>query len=193
MRLSRKHSMTREGRVPQGPQERSGESRPFCRLEHPRGPRSRPLDGRASSPPARWARPTTATGCGAASGRSSAATATRLAGTPIVFSSPFPAGAVPGRPTPSSRKDWLKQARRLGPDAETRRPVTFLIRLVIRFYQRFLNPVLHALAGPLAGCRYQPTCSHYFLQAVERHGPWKGSWYRDPPDFPLSSVGWPWL
>lgn len=54
--------------------------------------------------------------------------------------------------------------------------MSFLIRILIRFYQRILSPVLHALAGPLAGCRYEPTCSHYFLQAVEIHGPWKGSW-----------------
>lgn len=54
--------------------------------------------------------------------------------------------------------------------------MTRLIRLLIRFYQRFLNPVLRVLGGPLAGCRFQPTCSNYFLQAVERHGPWKGSW-----------------
>ncbi len=54
--------------------------------------------------------------------------------------------------------------------------MTFLIRLLIRFYQIFLNPVLRALSGPFGGCRYQPTCSNYFLQAVERHGPWKGSW-----------------
>lgn len=53
---------------------------------------------------------------------------------------------------------------------------TRLIRIAIRIYQRILNPVLRALAGPLAGCRYQPTCSHYFLEAVERHGPWRGSW-----------------
>ncbi|MBB5350910.1 hypothetical protein HNR46_001144 [Haloferula luteola] len=56
------------------------------------------------------------------------------------------------------------------------RALTFLIRLLIRGYQKFLNPVLHALGGPLSGCRFQPTCSHYFLQAVEAHGPWKGSW-----------------
>jgi len=51
-----------------------------------------------------------------------------------------------------------------------------LIRLLIRFYQKFLNPVLRALSGPLGGCRYTPTCSNYFLQAVERHGSLKGSW-----------------
>lgn len=50
------------------------------------------------------------------------------------------------------------------------------IRCVIRFYQRVLNPMLKVVAGPGFGCRYQPTCSHYFLEAVERHGPWRGSW-----------------
>ena len=52
----------------------------------------------------------------------------------------------------------------------------FLIRLVIRFYQKFLNPVLKALGGPNTGCRFQPTCSNYFLQAVEAHGSLRGSW-----------------
>ncbi len=51
-----------------------------------------------------------------------------------------------------------------------------LIRLAIRFYQRVLSPVLHRLAGPTAGCRYEPTCSHYFLEAVEKHGVIRGSW-----------------
>jgi len=54
---------------------------------------------------------------------------------------------------------------------------TFVIRLLIRFYQRILNPMIKFTAGPAAGCRFSPTCSHYFLQAVETHGPVKGSWY----------------
>ncbi|MBK1792404.1 membrane protein insertion efficiency factor YidD [Persicirhabdus sediminis] len=50
------------------------------------------------------------------------------------------------------------------------------IRLGIRFYQKFLNPILKLIGGPYAGCRYHPTCSNYFLQAVDIHGPIYGSW-----------------
>ena len=52
----------------------------------------------------------------------------------------------------------------------------FLIRLLIRGYQNYISPVLHKLAGPNAGCRFEPTCSHYFLQAVEKHGVFRGCW-----------------
>jgi len=52
----------------------------------------------------------------------------------------------------------------------------FLLRLLIRFYQRFLSPVLHRLGGPGSGCRFEPTCSQYFLEAVEKHGSLRGSW-----------------
>jgi putative membrane protein insertion efficiency factor len=55
--------------------------------------------------------------------------------------------------------------------------LSFLIRVLIRFYQRILNPMLKVVAGPAMGCRYEPSCSNYFLQAVERHGPFRGSWY----------------
>jgi len=32
--------------------------------------------------------------------------------------------------------------------------------------------------GPLMGgaCRYQPTCSQYMIEAIEKHGPIKGTW-----------------
>lgn len=40
----------------------------------------------------------------------------------------------------------------------------------IVFYQRFISP----LKGPT--CRFQPTCSAYALEAVRRHGPWRGTW-----------------
>jgi len=40
---------------------------------------------------------------------------------------------------------------------------------LIRFYQRDISP-----ARPPA-CRFQPTCSHYGYEAIERHGVIKGS------------------
>lgn len=49
-----------------------------------------------------------------------------------------------------------------------------IVRVFIRFYQWTLSPVLYLLGG--AGCRFQPTCSEYFLQAVETHGVMHGSW-----------------
>ena len=51
-----------------------------------------------------------------------------------------------------------------------------LIRLCIRCYQRLLRPLLHAASGGRGSCRFEPSCSNYFLQAVERHGSLKGSW-----------------
>lgn len=40
----------------------------------------------------------------------------------------------------------------------------------IRLYQRVLSPLL----GPR--CRFYPSCSHYALEAIERHGALRGSW-----------------
>ncbi len=57
-----------------------------------------------------------------------------------------------------------------------RRTIASAIRLMIRFYQRILNPMLKFTAGPASGCRYTPTCSNYFLEAVDAHGPYRGSW-----------------
>ena len=51
-----------------------------------------------------------------------------------------------------------------------------LLVLLLRFYKKFLSPVIHVIGGPGSGCRYEPTCSVYFLQAVQIHGPWRGSW-----------------
>ncbi|MBJ06622.1 MAG: membrane protein insertion efficiency factor YidD [Verrucomicrobiaceae bacterium] len=51
----------------------------------------------------------------------------------------------------------------------------YFIRLGILSYQRLLRPVLHAVSGG-GNCRYEPSCSNYFLLAVERHGTFRGSW-----------------
>jgi len=40
----------------------------------------------------------------------------------------------------------------------------------IRIYQRVLSPLL----GPR--CRFHPSCSHYAIEAIERHGAARGSW-----------------
>ena len=41
-----------------------------------------------------------------------------------------------------------------------------IVRFFIRAYQVTISPVLSWLGGPGSGCRFQPTCSHYFLEAV---------------------------
>jgi hypothetical protein len=51
-----------------------------------------------------------------------------------------------------------------------------LLRLLIRAYQWTLSPLLSWLGGPGSGCRFHPTCSEYFLEAVERHGTLRGTW-----------------
>jgi putative membrane protein insertion efficiency factor len=45
-----------------------------------------------------------------------------------------------------------------------------VIILLIRFYQKFISPLFPPV------CRYTPTCSEYFIQAVEKYGPLKGSY-----------------
>lgn len=41
---------------------------------------------------------------------------------------------------------------------------------VIKLYQKVISP----LTPP--SCRFYPTCSHYGIEAVEKHGALKGSW-----------------
>jgi putative membrane protein insertion efficiency factor len=40
---------------------------------------------------------------------------------------------------------------------------------VVRFYQTFLRPVLPAV------CRFEPSCSEYFIEAVRKYGPLRGA------------------
>ena len=64
--------------------------------------------------------------------------------------------------------------------------------LLVRFYQFAISPLIPA------SCRYQPTCSHYTVEALQKHGlfygsklaikrifschPWGGSGYDPVPD-----------
>ncbi len=50
-----------------------------------------------------------------------------------------------------------------------RLPAWLLIRLV-RLYQLTISPWL----GPV--CRYEPSCSNYMIQAIEKHGFVRGTW-----------------
>jgi len=48
--------------------------------------------------------------------------------------------------------------------------LTRLALLMLRFYKRFVSPLLPPT------CRFTPTCSEYAMQAIERFGFWRGSW-----------------
>lgn len=39
----------------------------------------------------------------------------------------------------------------------------------VRTYQMFLGPLLPAV------CRFYPSCSQYAIEALQRHGAWRGS------------------
>ena len=45
-----------------------------------------------------------------------------------------------------------------------------LALLPLRFYKRFLSPLLPPM------CRFDPTCSIYMMQAIEKHGTLRGLW-----------------
>ncbi len=42
--------------------------------------------------------------------------------------------------------------------------------LPLRFYKRFLSPLLPPM------CRFDPTCSIFMMQAIEKHGTLRGVW-----------------
>ncbi|MBX9929624.1 MAG: membrane protein insertion efficiency factor YidD [Gemmatimonadaceae bacterium] len=43
-----------------------------------------------------------------------------------------------------------------------------LLILFVRAYQLWLSPLLPA------SCRYHPSCSAYAIEALQRHGAWRG-------------------
>ena len=74
------------------------------------------------------------------------------------------------------------------PRATARRgPVGVILIGAIRVYQ--------AVGSPFFGrhCRFQPTCSHYAVEAIEQHGSLRGSWLtvrRLLRCHPFGAAGW---
>ncbi len=46
----------------------------------------------------------------------------------------------------------------------------YVLILIIKFYQNFISPFF------LPSCRFYPTCSTYFIQALKKYGFFKGSY-----------------
>lgn len=54
--------------------------------------------------------------------------------------------------------------------AQTQSPLQWLATTLIRGYQLFISPILGQR------CRFTPSCSHYAIEAINRHGTMKGCW-----------------
>lgn len=49
------------------------------------------------------------------------------------------------------------------------KPLAQLLKLPVLVYRLFVSPLI----GPR--CRFLPTCSDYALEALDKHGAWRGS------------------
>lgn len=45
-----------------------------------------------------------------------------------------------------------------------------LFLLLIKLYQYLISPILGQ------SCRFNPSCSQYGIEAIQKHGPFKGGW-----------------
>jgi putative membrane protein insertion efficiency factor len=55
-------------------------------------------------------------------------------------------------------------------------PLRRALPLALALYRRVRSPVIHAVAGSTAACRFQPTCSEYAALALATHGAARGGW-----------------
>lgn len=60
--------------------------------------------------------------------------------------------------------------RRLTPLAKEATPMARIFIVLVRFYQLAISPWL------APRCRYQPTCSTYAVEALQKYGAIKGFW-----------------
>ena len=49
-----------------------------------------------------------------------------------------------------------------------------LLIALVRCYQLTLSPFLQVIGGPGCGCRFEPSCSSYCIEALRAHGAWRG-------------------
>lgn len=52
----------------------------------------------------------------------------------------------------------------------------YLLIFLIKLYQWVLSPLKIMLTGSAGSCRFEPTCSHYGIEALRLHGVFRGSW-----------------
>ena len=50
------------------------------------------------------------------------------------------------------------------------RLITRILILIVRAYQVTLSPLFRGC------CRFEPSCSNYCIEALQRHGPLRGLW-----------------
>jgi putative membrane protein insertion efficiency factor len=48
--------------------------------------------------------------------------------------------------------------------------ISWFFVTLIRIYQLVISPLLGS------NCRFTPTCSQYGVEAIKKHGPFKGGW-----------------
>lgn len=49
-----------------------------------------------------------------------------------------------------------------------------ILILTIKAYKLLISPCLHWICGPGSGCRFNPSCSEYCLEAIRLHGAVRG-------------------
>ncbi len=52
--------------------------------------------------------------------------------------------------------------------------LSWFLVIGVRCYQWAISPILHTVV-PGSGCRFTPSCSQYFIEAVRKYGPLRGA------------------